>query len=119
MQMMRKFWDAAAALDPAARELDEGPRFPICRPAALRALFLEAGLRDVSTAAISIPTIFRDFDDYWSPFLGGTGPAPAWCMSLPESARAALRDRLKSSLPVDPDGRIRLTARAFAVKGLT
>ena len=32
MQLMRRFWDAAAALDPAARELDEGRRFPICSP---------------------------------------------------------------------------------------
>jgi SAM-dependent methyltransferase len=31
MAMMRYFWDAAAALDPAATELDEGRRFPVCR----------------------------------------------------------------------------------------
>jgi ubiquinone/menaquinone biosynthesis C-methylase UbiE len=118
MQMMRRFWDAAAALDPAAEKLDESLRFPICRPDALRALFAKAGLRDIDTMAIDIPTIFRNFDDYWSPFLGGQGPAPAYCMSLPEPARIALRDRLKASLNADPDGRIRLMARAFAVKGV-
>ena len=35
MQMMRHFWNAATALDPAARDLDEGRRFPICNPNAL------------------------------------------------------------------------------------
>src|SRR5262249_39684135 len=35
MELMRHFWDAAVALDPAARDLDEGPRFPICRPEPL------------------------------------------------------------------------------------
>src|SRR6478672_9711538 len=32
MQMMRRFWDAAVALDPAALDKDEGRRFPVCRP---------------------------------------------------------------------------------------
>ena len=49
MQLMRRFWDAAAALDPAARALDEGLRFPLCRPDPLHALFTGAGLRDVET----------------------------------------------------------------------
>jgi hypothetical protein len=32
MQMLRYFWDAAVALDPRAASLDEGRRFPSCRP---------------------------------------------------------------------------------------
>src|SRR5512139_1883317 len=47
MQLMRHFWNAAAALDPAASDLDEGRRFPICRPAPLEELFQQAGLRQV------------------------------------------------------------------------
>ena len=35
MAMMRYFWDAAIALDPTAAALDEGPRFPTCRPDSL------------------------------------------------------------------------------------
>ena len=34
-----------------------------------------------------MPTRFRDFDDYWSPFLGGQGPAPSYAMSLSEERR--------------------------------
>lgn len=116
MQLMRRFWDAAAALDPRGAELDEGRRFPGCRPEPLRALFEGAGLRAVETRAIDVPTVFADFDDYWQPFLGGQGPAPAYCMSLAEEDRAALRERLRASLPVAEDGSIRLTARAWAVR---
>jgi SAM-dependent methyltransferase len=117
MQMMRRFWDAAVALNPAARDLDEGPRFPVCRPDALRALFASAGLHNVETRAIDVPTVFESFDDYWAPFLGGQGPAPGYCMSLPEADRVALRERIRKSLPPDNDGRIRLIARAWAVQG--
>lgn len=117
MELMRRFWDAAAALDPSAADLDEGRRFPGCRPEPLRTLFEGAGLEGVATWAIDVPTVFRDFDDYWQPFLGGQGPAPAYCMALPPEARAALRERLRQSLPAAADGSIRLTARAWAVRG--
>ncbi len=118
MQLIRRFWDAAAALDPAARALDEALRFPLCRPDPLHALFTGAGLRDVETRAIDVPTLFADFDDYWSPFLGGQGPAPGYCMKLPEADREALRERLRSSLPTERDGKIPLIARAWAVRGV-
>jgi SAM-dependent methyltransferase len=117
MQLMRVFWDAVVALDPGARELDEGRRFPLCRPEPLRALFDEAGLQRTQVRAIDVPTVFESFDDYWSPFLGGQGPAPTYAMSLPEVRRVALRERLRASLPVAADGSIPLTARAWAVRG--
>jgi SAM-dependent methyltransferase len=116
MQLMRRFWDAAVALDPAAQELDEGRRFPVCKPEPLAELFRQVGFRDVDGRAIDVPTVFRDFDDYWSPFLGGQGPAPGYCMSLTEDRRAALRERIRTGLPVRHDGSIHLTARAWAVK---
>jgi SAM-dependent methyltransferase len=117
MQLMRHFWDAAAERDPVARDLDEGMRFPLCRPGPLRDLFTGAGLEDVVVEEIVVPTVFADFDDYWSPFLGGTGPAPAYAMSLSEPDRAALREMLRTRLPVQRDGAIALTARAWAVRG--
>jgi SAM-dependent methyltransferase len=119
MELMRYFWDAAAALDRAARELDEGRRFPICKPEPLTELFTQAGLCDVDVRAIVIPTVFCDFDDYWTPFLGGQGPAPGYAMSLSEERRAALKDRISPGLPIGQDGAIHLVARAWAVRGLT
>jgi SAM-dependent methyltransferase len=117
MQLMRQFWDAAVALNPKARELDEANRFPVCRPNPLKELFAAVGLRDTTVSDIDVPTVFKDFDDYWSPFLAGQGPAPGYCMSLPEQDRAALRERIRGALPAGPDGSIRLIARAWAVKG--
>jgi SAM-dependent methyltransferase len=118
MQLMRRFWDAVAALDPSARDLDEGRRFPICHPQRLTALLRDAGLDRVEARAIDVPTVFRNFDDYWSPFLGGQGPAPTYCAALTEDRRAQLRERLRATLPAERDGSIRLTARSFAVRGI-
>jgi SAM-dependent methyltransferase len=118
MGLMRRFWDAAVALDPSASALDEGRRFPLCRPEPLLLLFNDTGLHDVQVRAIEVPTIFRDFDDYWSPFVGKQGPAPTYAMSLTEERRTMLRERIRASLPVEPDGSIPLTARAWAVRGM-
>ena len=117
MELMRHFWDAASAIDPAAADLDEGRRFPLCAPEPLAGLFTRAGLGDVQVRAIDVPTRFRDFADYWTPFLGGQGPAPAYAMSLEEERRGALRERIRARLPVGVDGSIDLIARAWAVRG--
>jgi SAM-dependent methyltransferase len=117
MQMIRRFWDAAVALDPSAISLDEGRRFHVCRPESLASLFQHAGLGGAEVRSIDAATIFKDFDDYWTPFLGGQAPAPGYCMSLSEDRRAALRDRIRASLPTSDDGRIHLIARAWAVRG--
>jgi SAM-dependent methyltransferase len=118
MQLMRHFWNAAMALDPAAYDLDEGRRFPICQSNPLKQLFDNAGLQDVEVRPIDVSTDFRDFDDYWSPFLGGQGPAPSYAMSLSEERRTALRERIRASLPFALDGSIPLVARAWAVRGI-
>lgn len=117
MELLRHFWDAAAAADSKAGELDEGNRFPLCHPDALVELFRGGGLRDVRCHPIEIPTTFASFDDYWRPFLGGTGPAPSYVASLDADRRAVLARRLEETLPRGPDGTIALTARAWAARG--
>jgi SAM-dependent methyltransferase len=117
MSFLRHFWDAATSQDSAASALDEGSRFPLCRRHALTALFNDSGLGDVRCEPIEICTDFISFDDYWSPFLGGTGPAPSYVGSLDADRRAMLIRKLEETLPRGPDGRITLTARAWAVCG--
>ncbi len=116
MDLMRFFWDAAVELNPEAASLDEGVRFPLCHSQALTELMKSAGLRAVEVTAIDIATRFDSFEDYWSPFLGGQGPAPAYAMSLDTSARAQLRDRIRERMPTRADGSIELTARAWAAR---
>jgi SAM-dependent methyltransferase len=118
MQLMRHFWNAATALNPAAHELDEGVKSPICNPQALTDLFTAAKLKDVEVRAIDVDTDFKDFDDYWQPFLAGHAPAPRYAMSLSEEKRIELRERIRSSLPFALDGSIPLVARAWAVRGV-
>ena len=118
MQFLRSFWDAVAAVDPDAAQLDEGRRFPICQPRILESLFRDGGLADVVCDAIEIPTRFSTFTELWKPFLGGTGPAPSYLATLEAPQREAVAARLQRSLPREPDGTIALVARAWAVRGV-
>ena len=119
MEFLRYFWDAVVELDPAARELDEGVRFPMCRPDALMDLFSSAGLSNVRSDAIEIRTDFAGFDDYWKPLLGATGPAAAYASSLPPDRQAGLARHLEQRFAPGRDGAISMTARAWAVRGTT
>jgi SAM-dependent methyltransferase len=114
MGLLREFWDAAVRLDPEAAPLDEATRFPICQPGPLEQLWQQAGLTEVAVRAIEIPTLFGEFEDFWSPFLGGQGPAPTYVAGLPPARRDALREALRSRLG---DGVIKMRARAWAVRG--
>jgi SAM-dependent methyltransferase len=114
MGFMDAFWKAALVLDPNAVKLGEGGRFPFCTAQGLTALCAEAGLSPVTVAPIEIETRFASFEDLWQPFTLGAGPAPGYCVSLPEEKRAALKERLKQD--VGGDGPVSFTARAWAVK---
>jgi SAM-dependent methyltransferase len=116
MEFMRAFWTAAVALDPAAADLMEDRRFPFCTPEGLTALAKGAGLTDVECVPVEVPTVFRDFKDYWHPFTLGAGPAPGYCVSLAPDARQRLMEKLRASLPRSADGSIPLKARAWAIK---
>ncbi|MEO5823494.1 MAG: SAM-dependent methyltransferase, partial [Vicinamibacteraceae bacterium] len=120
MQMLRAFWNAAVAADPAADARDER-HMPLCRHSELSALWLSQGMLAVGERPLAIQQHFASFDDYWQPFLGGQGPAGAYVASLAADKCDALRDRLRRML-VDTGGGngggpFVLTARAWAVKG--
>ena len=117
MQMIRHFWDAAIAVNPGDAKLDQAERFPICQPGPLGALFERAGLRSVAARPIEVPTVFQDFNDYWSPFLGRQGSAPTYLASVSDSVREGIRAHLKARLAPAHGGPIELTARAWAVQG--
>jgi SAM-dependent methyltransferase len=117
MQLIRRFWDAALAENPGAADLDEARRFPVAARSPLEGLFHAAGLGSVESVAIDVPTIFRDFDDLWTPFLGGQGPGPAYVATLEAGAWDRLRERLRGSLSIEVDGTIHLVARAWGVRG--
>lgn len=117
MEMLRVFWDEAVAQNPSARAKDER-HMPFCKPGELTALWREQGLQDVVEEGLTIETRFASFDDFWSPFLAGQGPAGAYAVSLSAADRDALAARLRRRLVSDgPDREIVLKARAWAVRG--
>jgi len=119
MEFLRCFWEEAVASDPRAGAFNEGRRFPLCQRSALESLFRAAGLKQVETDLLDISTDFANFDDYWTPFLHGTGPASSYVVSLDPPSRELLRERLRRRLHPGSDGRIHLRARAWAVRGLS
>ena len=116
MELMRYFWDAAVSLSAAAHALDEGVRFPVCRPQALQELFTSELFSPPQVQGIEIATPFASFEEYWQPFLGGQGPAPAYAMSLTADDRRQLHDRLRDRVPSKPDGSLSMTARVWAIR---
>jgi len=118
MELIARFWDAATEVDPSAATRNEAARFgEICAPEPLETLFASAGLTDVLLRPIDVPTVFTDFDDFWRPFLGGQGPAPAYLVSLPADRQEAIRESLRRRLAPGADGTIVLNARAWAIRG--
>jgi ubiquinone/menaquinone biosynthesis C-methylase UbiE len=119
MEMMRHFWKAAIIIDPTAAELDSAKLFTICHPDKLKALFEDAGLQAVEVSPIDIDTTFKDFDDYWLPFIEAQGSVSKYLRALNDETLDAIRDLLHQRLPIESDGSIHLIARAWAIKGHT
>ena len=117
LEFLRYFWQQVTTLDPRAKPLDESHRFAPWTEAFLTTCFRAAGLVDVQSTQLTVPTTFANFQDYWTPFLGATGPAPSYVASLAPPQQVVLAQRLRSSLPSSADGTIRLQARALAVRG--
>jgi SAM-dependent methyltransferase len=115
-RFLRFFWDAAIAVDPAARDFDQARRFPLCTPDGLRAAFKAANLESSVVHPLEIVTRFANFDDYWQPMSTGQGSGPHYLSLRDDCTRLAIRDRLQSSLPADAQGAIVLPARSWAIR---
>jgi hypothetical protein len=114
MTMLRTFWDAAVALDPDA--LDEGRTMRYGSPEELQELWEASGLREVVTQPLVVEAAYESFDDFWTPFLAGVGPAGAYCATLDPHSQAALGEECFKRLG-SPDGPFTLSARAWLVRG--
>ncbi len=89
MQMLRHFWDAALTVDPDAP--DEARTLRFSREGEITQLFEAAGFHKLSETTLTVTSTYADFDELWSGFLAGIGPAGAYCLGLPEQTRAELR----------------------------
>lgn len=109
MEMLRFFWDAALSLDPDAP--DEARTLRFGRSGEIAELFASVALEDVTESTLDVASTYSSFDELWSGFLAGVGPAGAYCTSLGEAAQEELRGALFLRCG-SPDGP--LTLRAVA-----
>lgn len=106
------FWDAVAEQDPS----NSGEsRYAGARRGHLVELFMAAGLREVEEHVLVADLTHDTFEDWWDPFIHGVGPAGTHAKALSEDARAALRERIRSTLPAPP---FTIEARAWAARGV-
>ena len=118
MDFLRIFWDAAHETDGNAIRFDEGIRFPICNAWNLKDAFQKAGLTNIETSYLDIDTVFKSFDDYWNPFMGGQGPAPGYLALLNRNLQSKIKNTLLKKLPIYQDGSITILARVIADRGI-
>lgn len=89
------FWDSVRSLDPDARAERD---LPGVAEGQLVALFEDAGLSDVESHLLTVTVSFDTFDDWWSPYLLGVGPAGTYVSRLDpgrlESVRRGCFERL-------------------------
>jgi SAM-dependent methyltransferase len=116
MTLLRRFWDAAVALDPSAADDDEGRCMPFCTADALGDLWTTAGVADVRVRPVVVAAGYDDFEDLWQPLELGVGPSGAYAAALPAERRTALKAELRRRLGAGDDP-FRLTARAWVATG--
>jgi hypothetical protein len=85
--------------------------------ASLRALFEDAGFRDVETTRIDVTVEYESVDELWEPAIHVGGPGgPVAASATPEQlerARAVVEELLPPTRP------FRLSGRAAAVRGIS
>jgi SAM-dependent methyltransferase len=117
MTLLRAFWDAAREVEPErGAAADEGVVMRWCGEGDLAELWRAAGLRDVRFAPLVVRAAYADFEDLWSPFPAGVAPSGAFCASLDDRGREALREAYRRRLGVGSEP-FELDARAWAVAG--
>lgn len=115
MKLIRAYWNAAIAVDPAAADRDEG-RMPHCREGELAVLFERVGLRDVRGGELTAHASYESFDDLIDPLASGIGPVGAHYASLEPGIRARVASEFRERLGVG-DEPFRLSARAWLAVG--
>ncbi len=106
------FWDAAHELDP---NVEDESQLAGARQGHLVQLFREAGLREIEESRLSISVEHPSFEDWWTPFMLGVGPAGSFAAGLDPTRLARLRELCRERLPPAP---FAVTARAWAARGL-
>lgn len=114
MEMLRHFWDAALSLDPAAPD-EAALRFG--KPGELAQLFADAGFEGTTESTLEVVSSYSSYDELWSGFLAGIGPAGSYAVRQPQDKHEALRQALFEEVGA-PAGPFELRAVARAGRGV-
>jgi hypothetical protein len=95
------FWEAARSVRPDT--VDESG-LPGARAGELVRLMRAAGLVGVTGGELTVHAEFGSFEEWWTPFTLGVGPAGDHVRSLSNGDRAALAEACRSRLPRPPFG---------------
>lgn len=114
MEMLRHFWDAAVSLDPVAP--DEAA-LPFGRQGELAELFMAAGFEETAESTLEVASSYASYDELWSGFLAGIGPAGNHAVRQPREEQDALRQALFEQVG-SPEGSFELRAVARVGRGL-
>jgi SAM-dependent methyltransferase len=87
MTILRRFWDAAVALDPSGANRDEGRCMPFWTPDRLGEHWSTAGLAEVRVSAVVVAAGYDNFEDLRQPLERGVAPSGACASSLPSERR--------------------------------
>jgi SAM-dependent methyltransferase len=112
MVLLGTFWESVRALDPGA----DSETSPLGDRGRLDALWRESGLQQVETEALEVSSEYEDFDELWSSFSRGVGPAGQYLLTQPPERQDAIRAEYFSRIG-EPPGSFTLPARAWAARG--
>jgi SAM-dependent methyltransferase len=117
MPLLDAYWAAAEHVDrDRARQAAGGDSDPWCTPDGLRRLWDEAGLEGIELGELSASAEYEGFDDAWWSFAAGVSASGAYCSSLDEERRIAVREEFRRRL-ASPAGPFTLTCRAWSIRG--
>jgi SAM-dependent methyltransferase len=115
MAMLRHFGDAASTVDPRAP--DEARTMRFGRRGELVEFFVAAGFVEATESTLEVSSTYADFDELWSGFLAGVGPAGVYCSALTEDQRSRVRAELFRRVGA-PVGELTLGAVARCATGV-
>jgi SAM-dependent methyltransferase len=96
---LEEFWQAAKEVDPSAH--GEG-QLPGSREGHLAELATTAGLRVVTSTSLTVRVEFASFDEWWSPYLLGVGPAGSYVAALTPDLRQRVEESCRRCFPEGP-----------------
>jgi SAM-dependent methyltransferase len=114
MQMLRAFWDAANVIDSDAP--DEARTLRFGGEGEIAGFLEAAGFEQIVESKLTVSSTYENFDELWSGFLAGIGPAGAYCLSLPDQQRLAVRTEMFKQLG-SPSGSFTLSGTARCATG--